>query len=164
MVKRYVHSMYLPFTTLCMHQTYVLPFFFSSFTPFPPSLLPEGNVCLMRHSSFLFFFACSPAKLRLTFIFTLYYLIPPLPATTKLIRMTLSNVLIFYLYKIETFIAFLNSFLNHIILMGIVILLKYIISMGSVILLNHVILMGSIILLVSIFLLISIILIMTILN
>ncbi len=122
-------------------------FFTYSVFPFP---LAKRKVCLMCHSSFLFFFACSPAKLRLTFIFTLYYLIPPLPATTKLIRMTLSNVLIFYLYKIETFIAFLNSFLNHIILMGIVILLKYIISMGSVILLNHVILMGSIILLVSI--------------
>jgi len=76
----------------------------------------------------------------------------------KTIEMTLSDVRLSYLYKIETLIAFLNRFLNHIIIMGIVILLNYIISMGSVILLNHVISMGSVILLNHVILMGSIIL------
>jgi len=58
--------------------------------------------------------------------------------------MTVSDIL---LYKTETFAAFLNRFLNYIILIVMVILLNPILSIGSLILLLYIIIMESVILL-----------------
>jgi len=76
--------------------------------------------CLLR---FFIFYTAPPTPIRkgggvvqeqmFLFAYRNAFPLPPSSCNVKMIRMTISDVRLSYLYKIETFIAFLNSFLNH---------------------------------------------------
>jgi len=85
-------------------------FFLLSLTPFSPILFLEGKVCLICHSSFLFFFACSlAATLQLTLIFSLLLLSPLFLLLWKGHSDPFRCSIILHIY-IKIFIVFLNGF------------------------------------------------------
>jgi len=85
-----------------------LMFFLFSFLHLLCFPLPSHQKKGMCHSSFLFFLACSFCCKAMTNIHFSLLLLYPSSSNCKMIRMTLSNVLYCYLYKIETKIVFLN--------------------------------------------------------